>query len=104
MIMFANPDLVRWENKYRSGTNPLPVEPKGEAELVAWFFRQQGPGKKTSGLAMDVACGRGANALYLASLGYKVVAVDGALAGVKSCQWSASHYALAVHPVVMDLQ
>ena len=56
------------------------------------------------GKALELACGRGRNALYLASLGYDVIAADCALNGLKSCQASSEHLALSVYPVACDLK
>ncbi|NKB76488.1 MAG: methyltransferase domain-containing protein [Gammaproteobacteria bacterium] len=102
--MSVNPELVRWDEKYRHGVTPFFIEPKGESELVDWFTRDQEVPQLEHGLALEVACGRGANAMYLASLGYDVIAVDGSLEGIRSCQRSASHLELPVYPVVMDLE
>ena len=96
LTTFANPDIVRWNEKYRSVAL---VEPKGEAELVAHLPTLTEPGA----LALEVACGRGANALYLARQGYEVIAMDGALTGLMSCADGARHFQLPVYPVAVDL-
>ena len=89
-------DIVRWNRKYAGG--PRSVEPAGEPELVA-----AAPGLPGRGLALELACGRGANALYLARLGYEVVAVDCAVNGLGDCSRAAARLGLPVFPVVMDL-
>ena len=107
MTTFANPDIVRWNEKYRSaetmGQTPDPsaplIQPKGEAELVSHLPKPTEPGA----LALEVACGRGANALYLARQGYEVIAMDGSLTGLMNCAHGARHYQLPVYPVVVDL-
>lgn len=89
-------DIVRWNQKYAAGDHY--VEPQGEAELVA--NRQYLDGR---GCALELACGKGANALYLASIGYRVVAIDGALEGLKICDSSARERHLPVFPLAADL-
>ena len=104
-------DIDRWNEKYRRG-NPagtsvdaVPIEPKGEVELVQWLSvnRARDGTKDNRGLALDVACGRGANALYLATEGYDVVAMDGAVEGLKYCESSAVHRDLPVYTAAVDL-
>ena len=97
----ANPDLIRWNEKYRqSGQASATIEPCGEPELVRYrtMFEPE-PGE----MALEVACGRGANALYLATMGYDVVAIDGAIEGLQTCEQSAKNLGLPVYPVVADL-
>lgn len=89
-------DIDRWNRKYAGG--PRSVEPAGEPELAAAASAL--PGR---GLALELACGRGANALFLARLGYQVVAVDCAINGLGSCRRTARRLGLPVFPVVMDL-
>lgn len=89
-------DIDRWNRKYAGG--PGTVAPAGEPELVAMM-----PSLPGGGLALELACGRGANALYLARLGYEVIAVDGAVHGLGICHRAARRLALPVFPVAMDL-
>jgi len=62
-------DRARWNRKYGLGEGPAHFEPQGFLVEHAGLLR---PG----GLALDVACGFGGNALYLADQGYTVDAVD----------------------------
>jgi SAM-dependent methyltransferase len=55
-----------WDSRYRSGE--APSEPH---RLVVEAARMFSPGR-----ALDLACGAGRNARYLAQLGWDVVAVD----------------------------
>jgi SAM-dependent methyltransferase len=55
------------------------------------------------GLGPELACGRGANALYLAELGYQVVAMDGSINALRQCAAASRRQGLAVYPVVTDL-
>lgn len=96
----ANPEITRWNEKYRSGSagSAETVAPKSEPELVANLDLL---GRK--GLAFEAACGRGAHALYLATLGYDVIACDGAIRGLEVCKRSAALHGLNVFPFVCDL-
>jgi 2-polyprenyl-3-methyl-5-hydroxy-6-metoxy-1,4-benzoquinol methylase len=96
----ANPSITRWNEKYRkrSESGIEIVQPKGEPELESHLDLLQ-PG----GLALEAACGRGAHALYLATLGYDVIACDGAIQGLQSCKVSAARLKLNIFPYVCDL-
>jgi len=82
-------DIARWQQKYQTPTtSPLTPDPL----LERYAMLLQGPG-----VALDLACGRGRNSLYLAQLGKTVFAVDGSLRALKSlrqqnrgiCGWVA---------------
>jgi SAM-dependent methyltransferase len=60
-------DLDGWNQRYR--TTELQTKP---APLLVETVRRIPPGK-----ALDLACGTGANALWLAARGWQVTAVDG---------------------------
>ncbi len=90
-------DIDRWNRKYAGGAGS--VDPAGEPELAVAASAL--PGR---GLALELACGRGANALYLARLGYEVIAVDCAINGLGACNRTARRLGLPVYPVVMDLE
>lgn len=95
-----------WEKEYARGANvdrapePLLVE---AADLLS-------PGK-----ALDVACGAGRNALYLAGLGWKVTAVDRSAAALRLLRERANglnvdlrqadleHGEFAIEPETYDL-
>lgn len=58
----------KWDERYRDGAYERRVHPT--ALLASWL-----PQLRT-GTALDVACGAGRNALFLASAGYRVDALD----------------------------
>lgn len=89
-------DREKWNERYASP--PSVVQPRGEPELVALDGHLDG-----SGLAIEVACGKGANALYLATVGYGVVAADVSLSGLRVCKRTADRLQLPVYPVALDL-
>ncbi|MGC9332559.1 MAG: SAM-dependent methyltransferase [Anaerolineae bacterium] len=74
-------DRERWNRKYSAGEGPAHFRPKafllGHADLLM--------GER----ALDVACGFGGNALYLASRGYRVDAVDVSEVGLAQAQREA---------------
>jgi 2-polyprenyl-3-methyl-5-hydroxy-6-metoxy-1,4-benzoquinol methylase len=57
----------------------------------------------TGGRALDVACGFGGTALYLASLGYRVDAVDVSNVGLARAQAEAERRGLRINFVQADL-
>lgn len=72
-------DLERWNQKYRDA-NP---NPDFSPDPILSNFASLLDGV---GIALDVACGVGHNAMHLAKLGYYVLAVDGSLTGLHRCR------------------
>ena len=89
-------DIDRWDEKYR-GAKQI-ILPKAEAELET--FLESTPVK---GLAAEIACGKGAQALWLAARGMEVFAVDASIQALVHCKYAAEKSELPVYPVVMDL-
>lgn len=87
-------DRDRWERKYAgkdrrvSEADPLLTD---HANLL------------TGGRAIDVACGLGANALFVAERGYEVDAVDISLAALKELDGAAKRKGLPVRALLADL-
>ena len=67
--MTLESDRSRWNRKYGRGEGPAHFRPQHLLVEHAGLLPQ-------GGLALDVACGFGGNALYLAARGYRVDAVD----------------------------
>jgi tellurite methyltransferase len=90
-------DIERWNRKYGAG-NPNPgFVPDPLLERCAPLLNDHG-------LALDIACGVGHNALFLARRGYEVVAVDGSETGLGYARAALRGTGLNVHLVVGDLE
>lgn len=57
----------------------------------------------TSGIALDLACGRGGEAIFLAERGYRVHAVDISAQALVRLQTAARRRGLNIQPVIADL-
>jgi tellurite methyltransferase len=90
-------DIERWNRKYRTG-NPNP-DFVPDPLLV-----RCAPLLPAPGLALDVACGVGHNALFLARKGYEVIAVDGSETAIGYARAHLRGTDLKVHLVVADLE
>lgn len=89
-------DRERWDRKYTAG-NPNPAFAPSPL-LVQYAHLLDG-----RGLALDVACGVGQNAIFLADRGYEVLAVDGSLVGLRYCQAAIAGTGRRIHLVAADL-
>jgi len=85
-----------WDARYREGRG-MPDEPS--ALLV-----QNRALLPAAGRALDIAMGSGRNALYLASLGFRVTGVDVSTVAVELCREKAARLGLAVEAIVADLE
>jgi tellurite methyltransferase len=90
-------DRARWDERYRDGDWADIDEP-------ATILRDAEAWLEPPGLALDVACGAGRNSLFLARLGFTVVAVDVSREGLERLARRARSQALDVHPVHADLE
>jgi tellurite methyltransferase len=99
LVNISNVDISGWDQRYRSKERAgegLQTEP---TELVAQTVRNLSPGR-----ALDLACGTGRNALWLARQGWDVTAVDGAGAAVEILGERAREGNVKLKTVVADLQ
>lgn len=79
-------DLRAWEERYRSAKRPAEDLGAVPNPLLVETAQKLRPGK-----ALDLACGTGRNALWLAEHGWTVTAVDGAAAAIEIlCQRASS--------------
>ena len=91
----SDTDRDRWNARYASGeyvarTHPSPL-------LAAWLDRLP------RGRALDVACGRGRNAIHLAANGYAVDAMDISGVALAKARERAEAVGVAVHWIETDL-
>lgn len=88
----------RWnERRSGAGFEPFP-------DVPAQWLVEHGPLLGGGGRALDVACGDGRNALYLARLGFEVDAVDVSDVVIDALRAAAPERAPGVHPRVVDLE
>lgn len=87
-------DRDKWEQRYGSAVSALPDPDSLLVEHAALLG---------SGRAMDLACGRGANALFLAARGFQVDAVDISLKALRVLQSEARRAGADVACVAADL-
>lgn len=67
--------MTTWDERFRSGEYPSDVEP---SPVLRGYVEE-----RTGGRALDVACGTGRNAVFLASQGYAVDAIDQSVEGLR---------------------
>jgi SAM-dependent methyltransferase len=89
-------DIERWERKYAERG------PHAGAEPDPWLV-DIAP-RLTRGLALDVACGAGANAAFLAGCGFDVIGLDGSLEGLRLARVEARRHGVRVHFAAVDLE
>ena len=87
-------DIRGWDERYRM--EKLEAEPN---PLLIETAQRLQPGK-----ALDLACGTGRNALWLAEQGWSVTAVDGAPTAIEILQRRASDRGLHVDARVADIE
>lgn len=90
-------DIQRWDNKYTALTYTPELNP--DPLLLEHADLLTGRGR-----SLDVACGTGDNALYLAQRGYTSYGVDGSIEGLRHCQRKAIDNRLEVTLFVADLE
>ena len=91
-------DLRGWDERYRLRQQPEDLD-AAPARLVIETAKPLPPGK-----ALDLACGTGRNALWLADHGWNVTAVDGAPAAIQILQSRAVAAGVMVDAQVVDLE
>lgn len=88
-------DIAGWEERYRSGERGKEDAPTALVVEIAE--------KLAAGTAIDLACGTGRNALYLADRGWAVTAVDGSERAIELLKERSAARGLKVHTKVADL-
>ena len=87
----------RWNERYTQGFEPFPDLP------AAWLVEHREL-LSGGGRALDVACGDGRNALYLARCGYEVDAIDASDVAIDALRAAAQERGLQIAPRVVDLE
>ena len=88
-------DIQRWDERYRSAARPQEDLEAPPTSLVMRVAEALPPGN-----ALDLACGAGRNALWLAERGWQVTAVDGSAAAIEILRRRAPQ----VNAYVADLE
>ncbi|MDH3419493.1 MAG: class I SAM-dependent methyltransferase [Gammaproteobacteria bacterium] len=89
-------DREKWDERYASGAYAARTYP---TQLLADWLDQLPRGR-----ALDVACGAGRNALYLAEHGYAVDAIDISSVALDRARATAAERGLDVNWIEMDLE
>ncbi|HUY87837.1 MAG TPA: methyltransferase domain-containing protein [Pirellulales bacterium] len=89
---------ARWENRYETGDTPWDTG-RPSAELAAVLDR----GAIQPCRAIELGCGTGTNAVYLAQRGFAVTAVDLSAAAIERARRRAFNAAVAVDFLVDDV-
>jgi len=95
--MNTHPDAARWDGRYLDSSRPwLPREPRQLLVDYAHLLPE-------SGLALDAACGVGANGHFLSQRGLRVIALDISQVALRmAVQWGREH-ACPLDAAVYDL-
>ena len=88
-------DAQRWNDRYRRASAARRFEPDVRLQAVAHLL---GP----PGSALELACGTGASAMWLAARGWSVYGVDVSIEGVRIAGGEARRRGLSMRWVVAD--
>jgi tellurite methyltransferase len=89
-------DQTKWNKKYYERLNNLEVpEPNPRLKHLVSYL--------SGGMALDLACGLGANSMFLANLNYQVEAVDISEVAITYLQQQAANQNLNINAMVTDL-
>ena len=94
-------DRVKWDERYRTGA--FAERPHPSVLLEAWVNRLPNGCGRSSGRALDLACGAGRNSLFLARHGFEVTGIDVSSEGLKRAAASAEREGLDVTWMRHDL-
>ncbi len=95
-----HPARLKWNKRFsEGGFRAFPDDPAEWLVDNTTFLKEAAPGR-----ALDVACGNGRNAAYLAKLGFHVDALDISDVAIDGLQAAASERGLSVTPQLTDLE
>lgn len=88
--------MTSWDERFRSGEYPTDLDP---APVLRSYIEATEDGR-----AMDVACGPGRNAVFLAERGYEVDALDQSLEGLRLTREKAAERGVGdrINPIQAD--
>src|ERR1700681_4479954 len=92
-------DIRGWDERYRSSQRPAEDLEAAPNPLLIETAQRLPAGK-----ALDLACGTGRNALWLAEHGWSVTAVDGAPAAIEILRHRASERGLHIDAGIANLE
>jgi tellurite methyltransferase len=92
-------EISGWDERYRSGERAAEDLETAPTPLLVETAKQLAPGR-----ALDLACGSGRNALWLAERGWSVTAVDGSAAAIQILRGRASERGITLATKVADLE
>jgi tellurite methyltransferase len=92
-------EIRGWDERYRSGERAAEGLDAAPTPLLVETAKQVAPGK-----ALDLACGTGRNALWLAERGWSVTAVDGSPVAIDILRRRASERGITLATEVADLE
>ncbi len=92
-------DIKGWNDRYLAGAYDIQKEIASPTPLLAETATGLKPGK-----VLDLACGTGRNALWLAARGWQVTAVDGSFVAIDKLRNEATAQSLSLDTQVADLQ
>jgi SAM-dependent methyltransferase len=92
-------EIREWDERYRSGDRS-----KEDLETAPNPLLAETASKLTPGKALDLACGTGRNAIWLAKHGWQVTAVDGASSAIEILRTRAADRRVTVETHVGDLE
>ena len=92
-------DIRDWDERYRLGMRPAEDLEAAPTPLLIETANRLRPGR-----ALDLACGTGRNALWLAEHGWSVTAVDGSPAAIEILRHRASACAVNMDARIANLE
>ena len=92
-------DIPGWDERYRTLKRRQEDLDAPPTPLLTHLVMRLTPGK-----ALDLACGTGRNAIFLAQHGWEVKAIDGSEAAIQLLRQRARAAAVAIDAEVADLQ
>ena len=92
-------EIRDWNERYRLRERAAEDLDAAPTPLLVKTAAALAPGK-----ALDLACGAGRNALWLAEHGWDVTAVDGAQAAIEILRTRATERGLKINAIVADLE